>query len=81
MYTETTRTNPFDAFDNIPTNLEKFERDIEQIIAEALPYYKSILKQMYFINQQNANLLYSFLLKEHNERNVKVGTKITYIIL
>lgn len=78
MLTETTRTNPFDIVVSI-TNVEKFEDDIERIIPGTLPYYKSILKEMYSITQQNANLLYSFLLKEHTERNVKVGTKITYI--
>lgn len=46
--------------DSIPLNIEKFDKDIEHIITGALPYYKSILKQMYFSNQQNANILYSF---------------------
>jgi integrase len=78
MLIETNRTNPFDNLVSL-TNIEKFEQDIGKIIQGALPYYKSILKEMYSVNQQNANLLYSFLLKEHTERNVKQGTKITYI--
>jgi integrase len=78
MLPETARINPFDIFVSI-TNVEKFEEDIEKIIPGTLPYYKSILKELHSFNQQNANLLYSFLLREHTERNVKVGTKITYI--
>ena len=34
---------------------------------------------MLLANQQNADTLYNFLLKEHNERNVKLSTKTTYI--
>ena len=59
--------------------LESLEKNIENIIADSLPYFKSIFKQMLSANQQNADTLYTFLLREHNERNVKLGTKTTYI--
>jgi hypothetical protein len=59
--------------------MEEIEKNINLIITESLPYYKSIFKQLWLINPQNANELYHFLLKEQNEKNAKLNTKTTYI--
>ena len=66
---------------NLSRNMEvqSLEKNIENIIPGSLPYFQSIFKQMLWANQQNADTLYTFLFREHNERNVKLGTKITYI--
>lgn len=64
---------------NNENQIKEIEKNIDIIIAGCLPYYKSIFKQLWLINSQNANELYHFLLKEQNEKNAKLNTKTTYI--
>jgi adenine-specific DNA methylase len=61
MVTKCIIVNSFENIVSDPLNKDKFEKDIEKIIAEALPYYKSILKHMYFSNEQNANIIQFFV--------------------
>ena len=50
------------------TLTENYPKEIEEkigsLIAESLPYYKSIFKEMFLANQNNAMLLYYFLVTE-----------------
>lgn len=69
---------------NITVNLVKdspkdIDENIESLITGSLPYFKSIFRHLFTANQNNAKLLYDFLLAEQNERNVKLGTKTTYV--
>jgi len=64
---------------NIKT--EKLEKNNESIIAGSIPYYKSIFKQILLANPNTANILYNFLLAEQNDKNVKLGTKTTHLII
>jgi integrase len=67
------------AIDNIVTQSQNIQEKIDILTAGALPYYNSIFKQLALANPQNADILYEFVTAEHNERNVKLSTRLTHI--
>jgi integrase len=52
---------------------------IDSLTALALPYYNSIFKQLARSNKYNAKIVCDFITTEHNEQNVKLGTRLTHI--
>src|SRR5437867_11965385 len=52
---------------------------IESLTFGALPYYKSILKNLYQANRQNTQILCDFITMEHENQNIKISTKLTHI--
>jgi hypothetical protein len=58
---------------------QDLEGKIDSLTAGALPYFNSIFKQLAFVNPRNAAILCEFVTAEHNERNVKLSTRLTHI--
>jgi hypothetical protein len=49
------------------------EKKIDSLMSEELPYYSSILKDLYLANSQNANIICDFIIAEINNDNGRVG--------
>jgi hypothetical protein len=55
------------------------EMKIDSLTEDALPYFRSILKQMALANPENAKIVCEFLIVEYNERNNKLSSRLTKI--
>jgi integrase/recombinase XerD len=55
------------------------EMKIDYLTEGALPYFRSIFKQMALANPENAKIVCEFLTAEHNECNIKLSSRLTKI--
>ena len=61
--------------------IEDLEMKIDSLTEGALPYFRPIFKQMALANPENAKIVCEFLTVEHNERNIKLSSRLTKIKL
>jgi hypothetical protein len=59
--------------------IEDLEMKIDSLTEGALPYFRSIFKQMALANPENAKILCEFLTAEYNECNIKLSSRLTKI--
>ena len=52
---------------------------IDSLTDGALPYFRSIFKQMALANPENAKVVCEFLTTEYNECNIKLSSSLTKI--
>jgi hypothetical protein len=57
--------------------IEDLEMKICSLTEGALPYFRSIFKQMALANPENAKIVCEFLISEYNERNIKLSSRLT----
>jgi hypothetical protein len=55
------------------------EKRIDSLIEDALPYFRSIFKQVALANPQNATILCEFIVAERDEHNIKLSSRLTRI--
>jgi hypothetical protein len=55
------------------------EKRIDSLIEDALPYFRSIFKQVALANPQNARTLCEFIVAERDEHNLKLSSRLTRI--
>ena len=55
------------------------EKEIDSLMSNALPYYKSVFKDLYRGNKQNAKIVCDFSIAEINNQNITSGTKLTHV--
>jgi integrase len=56
-----------------------FTKNIESLTAGCLPYYRSILDDLYKANVENGKMLCDFITAGINNQNIKPNTKLTHI--
>lgn len=54
-------------------------KNIQSLTDGSLPYYRSILHDLYNANGENAKMLCDFITQEINNQNIKASTKLTHI--
>lgn len=54
-------------------------KKIQSLTFGSLPYYDSILKELYEANRQNAKTICDFIMVEVTNQNIKTSTKLTHI--
>jgi hypothetical protein len=59
--------------------IEDLEMTIDSLTEGALPYFRSIFKQLALANPENAKILCEFLTAEYNECNIKLSSRLTKI--
>jgi integrase len=52
---------------------------IDLLTSDALPYYNSLLKNLFQKNKKNAKILCDFIMSEIDNQNIKVSTKLTHL--
>src|SRR5215475_3687704 len=55
------------------------EKSIDLLTEYALPYFRSIFKQVALANPRNARILCEFIVAERDEHNIKLGSRLTQI--
>lgn len=55
------------------------EQEIDSLTSDALPYYKSVFKDLYIGNSQNAKIVCDFITTEINNQNITSSTKLTHV--
>jgi hypothetical protein len=60
------------------TDLE-IEEKIKSLTSDALPYYNSIFRNLYFAKRQNAKIVCDFITAEVNNQNITRSTKLTHV--
>jgi hypothetical protein len=55
------------------------EMKIDSLTEGALPYFRSIFKQMTLANPENSKIVCEFLIAEYNEQNIKLSSRLTKI--